>query len=143
MRKRHRTDTTRSLMTDGRIHGVSNGAATSSSFPSSSPLSQHPLSLRDAPTPRDTPTPTTGIFTGPVDVVDMITRSGSFVFLSDLLDTERLFELRDFRIDRVMSKDESIEQYATTMHLVLDLADKYPHDSLSTHILDVVWFLPV
>ena len=35
------------------------------------------------------------------------------------------------------------EQFAGSMHLVLDLADKYPRDSLSAHILDVVLqFLP-
>ena len=37
-----------------------------------------------------------------------------------------------------MPKDESIEQFAASMHLVLDLDDKYPHDSLAAHILDVV-----
>ena len=40
-------------------------------------------------------------------------------------------------------KGEAIEQFAASMHLVLDITDKYPHDSLSTHILDVVaQFLP-
>ena len=68
----------------------------------------------------------------------MLTRSGSFAFLSDLFDTERLFELRDFRIPRVMPKGEAIEQFAASMHLVLDLADKYPRDSLAAHILDVI-----
>jgi hypothetical protein len=43
-----------------------------------------------------------------------------------------------------MPKGETIEQFAASMHLVLDLADKYPRDSLVTHILDVVaQFLPV
>ena len=73
----------------------------------------------------------------------MLTRLGSFVFLSDLFDTKSLFELRDFRIPRVMPKGESIEQFAVSMHLVLDLADKYPRDSLPVHILDVIAkFLP-
>jgi hypothetical protein len=39
---------------------------------------------------------------------------------------------------RVMSKGEPVEQFASSMHLVLDLVDKYPHDSLVTHILDCV-----
>ena len=53
------------------------------------------------------------------------------------------FELRDFRIPRVMPKGEAIEQFAASMHLVLDLADKYPRGSLAAHILDsVVQFLP-
>jgi len=64
-------------------------------------------------------------------------------FLSELFDTERLFELRDFRIARVTPKGEAIEQFAACMHLVLDLADKYPRDSLAAHILDcVAQFLP-
>ena len=54
-----------------------------------------------------------------------------------------LFELRDFLITRVMTKGDVIEQFATSMCLVLDLADKYPRDSLAAHILDVVvQFLP-
>jgi hypothetical protein len=42
-----------------------------------------------------------------------------------------------------MPKGEAIEQFAASMHLALDLADKYPRDSLAAHILDVVaQFLP-
>ena len=82
-------------------------------------------------------------YSRPGDLVVLLTRSGSFAFLSDLFDTERLFELRDFRIPRVMPKGEAIEQFAASMHLVLDLADKYPRDSLAAHILDVIaQFLP-
>jgi hypothetical protein len=77
------------------------------------------------------------------DLVDSLTRSGAFAFLSDLFDSDRPFELRDFRIIRVMPKGEAIEQFAASMHLVLDLADKYPRDSLGGHILDcVAQFLP-
>jgi hypothetical protein len=105
-----------------------------------------PLPPRDAPT--GAPAHIAGIFadipTRPGDLVDSLTRSGSFSFLSELFDTERLFELRDFRIDRVMTKGEEVEQFVTSMHLVLDLADKYPRDSLAAHILDcVAQFLPV
>ncbi len=60
-----------------------------------------------------------------------------------MFNTERLFELRDFRIARGMPKCEAVEQFAASMHLVLGLSDKYPRDSLGTHILDVVaQFLP-
>ena len=94
------------------------------------------------------PAPTVGVFAGihsrSGDLVDRLTRSGSFEFLSDLFDTESLFEIRDFGIIRVMSKGEAIEQFAASMHLVLDLANKYPRDSLVAHILDcVAQFLPV
>ena len=61
-----------------------------------------------------------------------------------MFDTESLFELRDFRIARVMPKGDTVEQLAACMHLVLNLADKYPHNSLVAHILDcVAQFLPV
>jgi hypothetical protein len=95
-RKKHRADATRSPTTGGRTRGVSNGAAAPSSLPSSSPLPRHPLPSSNAPAP------TAGIFAGihsrPGDLVDLLTRSGSFGFLSDLFDTERLFELRDFAL---------------------------------------------
>ncbi len=84
-----------------------------------------------------------GIHSRSGDVVDSLSRSGSFAFLSDLFDTERLFELRNFRITRVIPTGEAIEQFAASKHLVLDLADKYPRDSLAAHILDcVAQFLP-
>jgi hypothetical protein len=42
-----------------------------------------------------------------------------------------------------MPKGEGMEQFAASMHLVLDLADKYARDSLAAHILDcVAQFLP-
>jgi hypothetical protein len=64
-------------------------------------------------------------------------------FSSELFDNKRLFELRDFRTTRVMPKGEAVEQFAASMHLVLDLADKYPRNSLAAQILDcVAQFLP-
>ncbi len=50
------------------------------------------------------------------DLVDSLTRSGSFAFLSDLFDAEHLFELRDFRIARVMPKGEAVEQFAASIY---------------------------
>jgi hypothetical protein len=42
-----------------------------------------------------------------------------------------------------MPKGEAIEQFDASMHLVFDLADNYPRDSVGAHILDVVaQFLP-
>jgi hypothetical protein len=42
-----------------------------------------------------------------------------------------------------MTKGETVDQFAESIHLVLDLADKYPRDSLAAHILDCVdQFLP-
>ena len=69
-------------------------------------------------------------------------RSGSFACLGDLFAAESLFELRDYRISRVMPKGEAVQQFAASMHLALDLADKYPSDSSAAHILDVAQFFP-
>jgi hypothetical protein len=42
-----------------------------------------------------------------------------------------------------MPKGDTVEQLPTSMYLVLDLADKYPHNSKAEHILDfVTQFLP-
>jgi hypothetical protein len=142
----HRTDATRTFLATGRsAHRASNGAAALASLPSPSSLPQPPLRPRHAPVAA--PAPTAGVFaeihSRSGDLVDSLTRSGSFAFPSDLFDTERLFELRDFRIARVMPKGKAVEQFAASMHLVLDLADKYPRDSLAAHILDcVAQFLP-
>jgi hypothetical protein len=143
--KRHKADATRSSTTNRSACTTSNGAAAPSFLPSPSSLPQPPLFPRDAPAAA--PACTAGIFAGipsrPGDLVDNLTRSGSFVFLSELFDNKRLFELRDFRLARVMPKGEAVEQFAASMHLVLDLADKYPRDSLAAHILDcVAQFLP-
>jgi hypothetical protein len=135
--KHHRTNATSpSPVTNRSARTASNGVAAPSSLKSSSSLPRPPLPPRDAPAAA--PARTAGIFAGipsrQGDLVDSLTRSGSFSFLSELFDTERLFELRDFRIVRVTPKGEAIEQFAACMHLVLDLADKYPRDSLATHI---------
>ena len=123
--KRHKADATRSSTTNGSARRASNGAAAPSSFLSSSYIPQLPLPPHNAPAAL--PASDAGIFGGlparPGDLVDNLTRSGSFSFLSELFDTARLFELRDFRITRVTPKGEATEQFAACMHLVLDLAD--------------------
>jgi hypothetical protein len=147
--KRPKADATRSPTTGRSVRRASNRAAAPSSLPSSSSLPQPPLLPRDAPAAA--PAPTAGVFAGihsrpgspRRQPHKQLTRSGSFAFLSDLFDTERLLELRDFLLARVMPKGEAVEEFAASMHLVLDLADKYPRDSLAVHILDcVAQFLP-
>ncbi len=138
--KRHKTDATRPSTTNRSDRRTSNGTAAPSSLPSPSSLPQSPPFDRDAPAVA--PAHTAGIFedisSRPGYLVDSLTRSGSFVFLNELFDNERLLELRDFRITRVMTKGEGVDQFTVSMHLVLDLTDKYPHVSLTTHILDYV-----
>ena len=143
---RHKADATRSFpATGGSARRASNGAAAPSSLPSPSSPPQPPLFPSNAPAA--TPAPIYEFLRAFTlvrgDLDDMLTRSGSFAFLGDLSATERLFELYDFRISRVMPKGEATEQFAACMHLVLSLADKYPRDSIAPHILDVVaQFLP-
>jgi hypothetical protein len=137
--KRHKkADATRSLTTNESARRASNGVAAPSSLPSSFYLPQFPLPPDDAPAVP--PASGVGIFEGiptrPRDLVDNLRRSGSFSFFSELFDSERLFEFLDFHIARVTPKGEAIDQFAASMHLVLDLADKYPSDSLDAHILD-------
>jgi len=108
--KRHKkADGTRSSTTNGGVRRTSNGAVAPSSLPSSSSLPQPPLPPHNPPAAA--PASAAGIFAGilsrPGDLADNLTRSGSFSFLCDLFDTERLFELRDFRISRVMTSRSS------------------------------------
>ncbi len=121
--KHYRTDATRSPATGGRVCRDSKGTVTPSSLPSSSPLPQHPLPPINDP---DTARIFADIHSRSGDLVDLLTSSGSFSFLGDLFDTDRLFELHDFHTTRFMPK------------LDLRVPDKYPHDSLVVHILDVV-----
>jgi hypothetical protein len=143
--KRHKADVTRSSTTNRSVRRTSNGVSVPSSLPSLPSLPRSPFPPRDAPA--TAPAHTTGIFpdipSRPGDLVDNLTRSGSFAFLSELFETDRLFELRDFRISRVMPKGEAVQHLTASMYLVLDLAGKYPRDSLAAHILDcVAQFLP-
>ncbi len=137
----HRANANRSSPATNRsVRTTSNGAAAPSSLSSPSSLPQSPLPPHNPPA--SAPASAAGIFEGissrSGDLVDNLTRSGSFSFLSELFGTERLFELRDFRIAKVTPKGEAIEQFTACMYLVLDLPDKYPHDSLTAHILDCV-----
>ena len=75
-----------------------------------------------------------GIHSRPGDLVEQ----GQVLLLSSLICSQQsLFELGDFRISRGMPKGETTEQFSACMHLVLDLANKYPRDFIAPHILDV------
>ena len=119
----HKAGTTTTPTTGGNFRRACNGVPTPSSLPSSSSIPQPPLLPHH--TPVVLPPPTPGIFPGihsrSGDLVDRLSRSGSFSVLHNLFDTECLFELRDFRITSAMPKDEDIEQFTTSMWLVLDL----------------------
>ena len=112
----------RASPTTGRsVREVFNGATAPSCLPSSSSLPQPPLLPRHAPAAA--PAPTAGVFAGihsrpgspRRQPHEQLTRSGSCAFLSDLFDTERLFELRDFLLARVMPKGEAVEQFAASI----------------------------
>ncbi len=91
--KRHKADTRRSSTTNRSDRRTSNGAVAPSSLPSPPSLPRSPFPPRDALTAA--PAHTGGIFevipSRPGDLLDNLTRSGSFAFLSVLFDTDRLF----------------------------------------------------
>jgi hypothetical protein len=83
--KRHKADATRSSTTNRSARRTSNGAAAPSSLPSPSSLPQPPFSPRDAPAaaPARTARIFAGISSRPGDLIDSLTRSGSFFSLAN------------------------------------------------------------
>ena len=137
--KRHRTDTTRSPVTVGITRRVSNGTATPSRE-SSPPFHPHLLSHNFL----SLLVMLLILHQDFLRTFTLVRVTSSTCLLGQVRSTHRLFELRDFRITRVTTKGEGIQQFPGSMHLVLDLADKCLRDSLDVHILDVVeQFLPV
>ena len=97
--------------------------------------------------PPHVPAQQAGIFAGihsvPGDIVDLMTRQGTFTFLERLNESGRLWSLRDFRISRLVPKGKARHDFAESMRLVLTLAQKYPDQSLPRYILRAVaQFLP-
>ena len=72
-----------------------------------------------------------GVHSFPNDLVDILTRNGSFAFLEDLYTQNKLFELRNFRLPRTTPKGDALDDFAACMQLVLSLAEKFPRQSLA------------
>jgi len=63
----------------------------------------------------------------PGDLVDLLTRNGTFAFLEDLHETGRLWELRNFRIPLVPHGAAS-RDFGDSLKAILALAERYPHN---------------
>jgi hypothetical protein len=91
--------------------------------------------------------PDAGIFDGvhsiPGDLVDLLTRNGTFVFLEDLHETGRLWDLRNFRIPRLVPRGTASKDIGDSLEAILALAERYPAQSLPLYILRAfAQFLP-
>ena len=67
-----------------------------------------------------------------------MTRTGSFALLQHLNESGELWSLRDFRIPLLFPKGQARKDFADSMRLILNLAQKYPQKSLARYILRAV-----
>jgi hypothetical protein len=79
----------------------------------------------------------------PGDLVDLLTRNGTFAFLEDLHETGRLWDLRNFRIPRLVPRGAASKDFGDGLKAILALAERYPAQSLPLYILRAfAQFLP-
>jgi hypothetical protein len=79
----------------------------------------------------------------PGDLVDLLTRNGTFSFLEDLHETGRLWDLRNFRIPRLVPRGADSRDFGDSLKAILALAELYPAQSLPLYILRAfAQFLP-
>jgi hypothetical protein len=79
----------------------------------------------------------------PGDLVDLLTRNGTFVFLEDLHETGRLWDLRNFHIPPSGPPWCCQQGLRDRLKAILTLADRYPAQSLPLYILRAfAQFLP-
>jgi hypothetical protein len=79
----------------------------------------------------------------PGDLVDLLTRNGTFAFLEDLHETGRLWDLRNFRIPRLVPRGAASRDFGDSLKAILALAERYPAQSLPLYILRAfAQFLP-
>jgi hypothetical protein len=76
--------------------------------------------------------PGAGIFDGvpsiPGDLVDLLTRNGTFAFLEDLHETGRLWELRNFRIPRLVPHGAASRDFGDSLKAILSSIDMSNND---------------
>jgi hypothetical protein len=70
----------------------------------------------------------------PGDLVDLLTRNGTFAFLEDLHETGHLWDLRIFRIPRLVPRGTASKDFGDSLKAILALAERYPAQSLSLYI---------
>ena len=78
-------------------------------------------------------TPDPGIFEGVHSIPG--DRNGTFVFLQDLHETGHLWDLRNFRIPRLVPRGTASKDFGDSLKAILTLADRYPAHSLPLYIL--------
>jgi hypothetical protein len=126
---------------------VSNGAAAPSPSSALPPPQAHATQAPAAAAASARAAPGAGIFDGmpsiPGDLVDLLTRNGTFAFLEDLHETGRLWDLRNFRIPRLVPRGAASKDFGDGLKAILALAERYPAQSLSLYILRAfAQFLP-
>ena len=74
--------------------------------------------------------PGVSIFDGvpsiPGDLVDLLTRNGTFAFLEDLHETGRLWDLRNFRIPRLVPRGAASRDFGDSLKAILAPAQSLP-----------------
>ncbi len=79
----------------------------------------------------------------PCDLVDLLTRNGTFAFLEDLHETGLLWDLRNFSIPRLVPRGAASRDFGDSLKAILALAERYPAQSLPLYILRAfAQFLP-
>jgi hypothetical protein len=71
----------------------------------------------------------------PGDLVDLLTRNGTFAFLEHVHETGRLWDLRNFCIPRLVPRGTASKYFGDSLKAILALAERYPAQSLTLYIL--------
>ena len=126
---------------------VSQGAAAPSPSSALPPPQVHAPQAPAAAAASARAAPGVSIFDGvpsiPGDLVDLLTRNGTFAFLEDLHETGRLWDLRNFRIPRLVPRGAASRDFGDSLKAILALAERYPAQSLPLYILRAfAQFLP-
>jgi hypothetical protein len=126
---------------------VSQGAAAPSPSSALPPPQVHAPQAPAAAAASARAAPGASIFDGvpsiPGDLVDLLTRNGTFAFLEDLHETGRLWDLRNFRIPRLVPRGAASRDFGDSLKAILTLAERYPAQSLPLYILRAfAQFLP-
>jgi len=116
------------------------GSGPSSSRPSGGAAMRQPPPPPGPPPPA--PTSPLNIFTGlpssAGDIVDILTRNGSFAFFEQLHDNDEFFKLLDYRINRISCTGHVLERYADCHKLILTLTVRFPKQSLARRLLALI-----
>ena len=93
------------------------------------------------PPPPPAPPPLThftGLPSSPCDIVDILTRNESLAFIESMHNTDTLFDLLDYRINRISCTGKVLERYADCHRLILTLTVRFPKRSTARHLLAAV-----